>query len=52
MHWFQKSRVEWICLGDKNSRFFHATIVICGKRNRVGSLRNDKGNGVSTFEYY
>ncbi|PNX93586.1 ribonuclease H, partial [Trifolium pratense] len=36
--WYQKSRDKWIKLGDRNTKFFHATTVIRRKRNKIHGL--------------
>lgn len=36
--WQQKSRVQWLKLGDKNTRFFQAIAKNRFKRNMVGSI--------------
>ncbi|KAJ8772685.1 hypothetical protein K2173_027862 [Erythroxylum novogranatense] len=41
LHWFQKSRVDWLCLGDRNTRFFHASTTVRRRRSRIEALRDD-----------
>ncbi|KAF9666785.1 hypothetical protein SADUNF_Sadunf16G0264700 [Salix dunnii] len=38
----QKSRVQWLQLGDKNT-FFHKTVLHRQTRNRITSLTNEEG---------
>lgn len=37
----QKSRENWLKMGDRNSRFFHASILVSRRRNRVLALFKD-----------
>ncbi|XVE96968.1 hypothetical protein REPUB_Repub02eG0269900 [Reevesia pubescens] len=39
--WFQKSRSQWVQLGDKNTRFFHTTTIVRRRRNRIIALKRD-----------
>lgn len=41
--WYQKSREQWVKLGDKNTSFFHAQTVIRRKRNKVHGLSLPNG---------
>ncbi|KAK9288102.1 hypothetical protein L1049_016549 [Liquidambar formosana] len=45
--WKQKSRVQWLKEGDKNTKFFHLSTVICGKRNSIDFLKNEAGQWIS-----
>ncbi|GKV16725.1 hypothetical protein SLEP1_g27324 [Rubroshorea leprosula] len=45
--WFQKSRVEWIASGDRNTTFYHLSTITRRCRNKVGALKID---GVWTEE--
>lgn len=47
MLWFQKSHCLWIRGGDKNTRFFHATVVVKAKRQKVSTLQNEDGVWIS-----
>lgn len=44
--WFQKSREEWICSGDRNTKYYHTTINIKKAWNRVTQLMDQAGNWV------
>ncbi|KAK8693525.1 hypothetical protein V6N13_071105 [Hibiscus sabdariffa] len=37
--WRQKSRTDWILLGDRNTRYFHRRVVCRKQRNRTSSLQ-------------
>ncbi|KAK9735525.1 hypothetical protein RND81_04G210400 [Saponaria officinalis] len=39
--WFQKSRMEYICDGDRNTRFFYLSTIMRRKRNRIESLQDN-----------
>ncbi|KAK9706615.1 hypothetical protein RND81_07G139200 [Saponaria officinalis] len=39
--WFQKSRMEQICDGDRNTKFVHLSTIIRRKRNRIERLQNE-----------
>ncbi|KAH7861825.1 hypothetical protein Vadar_031371 [Vaccinium darrowii] len=39
----QKSRVQWLALGDKNTRFFHQKLKTHCLRNKILSLENSHG---------
>ncbi|XP_061371034.1 uncharacterized protein LOC133313656 [Gastrolobium bilobum] len=40
--WFQKARCNWIANGDRNTTFYHTTIIRRA-RNRISELKNDQG---------
>nr|KYP54028.1 Retrovirus-related Pol polyprotein LINE-1 [Cajanus cajan] len=48
--WFQKSRCKWLLMGDRNTRYFHGTIVIRRRRNKVERLLNDQALWVTQQE--
>lgn len=41
--WFQKSHEKWIWLGSRNTKFFHAQIVVRRKRNKIHGLQLPSG---------
>ncbi|WCJ36333.1 Polynucleotidyl transferase ribonuclease H-like superfamily protein [Euphorbia peplus] len=41
--WFQKSRVNWLCFGDRNTKFFHLSTLIRRRRNKIIGLRDANG---------
>lgn len=43
---FQKSREEWIRLGDKKTKFYHTSIVVRRSRNIVNGLNDNSSNWV------
>lgn len=45
--WFQKSRMEAINDGDRNTRFFHLSTVIRRHRNRIDMLQDGSGQWIS-----
>lgn len=36
---FQKSHEEWIASGDRNTKFYHASIVVRRSQNNYGSIK-------------
>jgi hypothetical protein len=40
----QKSRVQWLRLGDRNTAFFHKSLLHRQVRNRIHSLQDEAGN--------
>ena len=40
----QKSRVQWMHLGDRNTSFFYKSLLHRQVRNRIHSLHDDTGN--------
>ncbi|XP_061346687.1 uncharacterized protein LOC133292305 [Gastrolobium bilobum] len=41
--WFQRSKLNWFALGDRNSRFFHSVTVARRRRNHIDTLKNSEG---------
>lgn len=41
--WRQKSRIDWLKQGDKNTSFFHASVLQRRSRNRISGLENSNG---------
>ncbi|KAH7865079.1 hypothetical protein Vadar_001961 [Vaccinium darrowii] len=41
--WRQKSRADWMALGDRNSAFFHAKVNQRRKRNRITGIQMANG---------
>ena len=42
--WFQKSRMERLKDGDRNTKYFHTSTIIRRRNNRVDALRDQSGN--------
>lgn len=40
---FQKSREQWNCFGDRNTKFFHTTTLVRRNRNKIVCLKGDDG---------
>ncbi|GKU90588.1 hypothetical protein SLEP1_g4569 [Rubroshorea leprosula] len=41
LFWCQKSRVEWINLGGRNTSFYHTSTIVRRNRNRIATLKID-----------
>ncbi|KAF7154618.1 hypothetical protein RHSIM_Rhsim01G0048000 [Rhododendron simsii] len=44
MYWHQRSRIKWLQMGDKNSRFFHLSTIHRRQRNQIVKLKDVAGN--------
>ncbi|XP_071722041.1 uncharacterized protein [Rutidosis leptorrhynchoides] len=40
-YWALRSRIKWLNLGDKNTRFFHASTIQHQQRNRITMLQDE-----------
>jgi hypothetical protein len=45
--WRQRSRVQWLAVGDKNTRFFHLRESQRRKKNRIAELKRVDGSLVT-----
>ncbi|XP_074297469.1 uncharacterized protein LOC141628195 [Silene latifolia] len=46
LYWYQKSRVNFIRDGDRNTSYFHVSTLVRRWRNRINSLKNSDRNWV------
>ncbi|KAG5565354.1 hypothetical protein RHGRI_001303 [Rhododendron griersonianum] len=44
MYWHQRSRIKWLQMGDKNSRFFHLSTIHRWQQNQIVKLKNEVGD--------
>ncbi|CAL8164027.1 unnamed protein product [Prunus armeniaca] len=51
MIWKQKSRLQWLREGDRNTKFFHLTAIIRRRRNKIERLKNNEGVWVEEAQY-
>ncbi|XP_074318276.1 uncharacterized protein LOC141655076 [Silene latifolia] len=42
--WYQKSRIDFIKDGDRNTSYFHISTLVRRWKNKINSLRNNEGN--------
>ncbi|KAI9075927.1 hypothetical protein K1719_042128 [Acacia pycnantha] len=42
-YWWQRSRIAWLNCGDRNTKFFHSTVIQRRIRNKVLRLKNENG---------
>uniref|UniRef100_A0A2N9GDB5 Reverse transcriptase domain-containing protein n=1 Tax=Fagus sylvatica TaxID=28930 RepID=A0A2N9GDB5_FAGSY len=47
--WRQRSRVEWLKAGDKNTRYFHCRATQRQRRNYISRLRNSAGQWTTDY---
>ncbi|XP_071940395.1 uncharacterized protein [Coffea arabica] len=43
LHWHQKSRIQWLKEGDRNTKYFHAIVQGRRRRNRMNKLQREDG---------
>jgi hypothetical protein len=41
--WRQKSRVQWLKEGERNTRFFHRSTMANRAHNRISSIKDEEG---------
>ncbi|CAL5097923.1 unnamed protein product [Urochloa decumbens] len=44
MLWLQRSRVDWLREGDRNTKFFHQKATWRKRRNQISKLKDEDGN--------
>eukprot|EP00253_Pinus_taeda_P029818 PITA_29818 len=44
--WRQKSRINWLREGERNTKFFHQAMIQHRQRNRIFSIKNEAGERV------
>lgn len=45
-YWFQQARSNWICLGDRKTRFFHSSTLAKRIRKKIEAMLDSNGNWV------
>eukprot|EP00253_Pinus_taeda_P019643 PITA_19643 len=48
--WRQKSRVQWLKEGERNTRFFHRSTLANKAHNRISSIKDEGGKLLSSHE--
>lgn len=43
-YWQQQSQENWICFGERNTRYFYASTVARRRHNKITQLRRDDGS--------
>ena len=44
---FQRSREDWLTSGDRNTKFYHISTVVCRRRNKLECLKNNTGEWIT-----
>lgn len=44
--WKQKSRINWLREGERNTKFFHQAMIQHRQRNRILSIKNEEGERI------
>jgi hypothetical protein len=50
IYWKQRSRIQWLKEGDRNTKFFHRKATWRRKKNNITKLRKDDGTVVNKVE--
>ncbi|KAI9074704.1 hypothetical protein K1719_043358 [Acacia pycnantha] len=45
--WLQKSSSDWLCLGDRNTNYYHMKALIRKKRNFISQLKSSDGSWIN-----
>ncbi|KAI9077148.1 hypothetical protein K1719_040970 [Acacia pycnantha] len=45
--WLQKSSSDWLCLGDRNTNYYHMKALIRKKRNFISQLKSSDGSWIT-----
>ncbi|KAL7227211.1 hypothetical protein ACSBR1_022135 [Camellia fascicularis] len=48
MFYHQRSRIRWLNFGDKNTNFFHASMIQRRQRNQILQLQTEDGTWLSS----
>jgi hypothetical protein len=43
MIWLQRSRIEWLKEGDRNTKLFHHRAVWRARKNKIAKLKDENG---------
>ena len=46
LKWRQKSRELWLKEGDRNSKFFHLSTIVCRRRNQIIEIQLEDGSWI------
>ncbi|XP_057985408.1 uncharacterized protein LOC131170376 [Hevea brasiliensis] len=46
LYWFQKSRVNWLLYGDKDTHFFHSSTISRRQRNQICKIKTRQGEWI------
>ena len=48
--WHQRSKVQWLGLGDRNTKYFHTRALERRKRNTINSIMDENGNWYDSID--
>ncbi|CAN1120648.1 hypothetical protein LINPERHAP2_LOCUS323, partial [Linum perenne] len=50
LFWGQRAKVNWLNLGDRNTKFFHASTMLRQQRNNITKLKSEIGHMTNFFK--